>query len=366
VSVDQREWVTAVVRLPKDLARDYMVMGTKLGEVKKSPLKYFANVRRGGLNAMDLEAADELVSVKLASDEDHALMVTAQGKSLRFSVGALRSASRQSGGVRGIRLAKGDRVVALDVAKKDEAMLVVTSQGFGKRTPVAEYPLQGRGGQGVITFKTTPKTGDLVSARMVNPSQELMLISTNGIVLRTAVEQISLQGRPTQGVTLMDVEEGETVAAVTVVDMAKDYRGEAPLPTGVSADPAAEDAPKKARARARAPAGARAKAPGAKAPGAKASAAKAKGPAATAKAAAAKATAPAVKAKATAAKPPARAAAAKKPAAPAKAQAKKLTPPAKAQASKPASPAKAPASKPAPRPNKPGGGPQRKSPPRGR
>src|SRR3990172_1768469 len=225
-----------------------MVMGTKLGEVKKTPLKYFANVRRGGLNAMDLEAADELVSVKLAGDEDHALVVTAQGKSLRFSVGSLRSASRQSGGVRGVKLAKGDRVVALDIVRPDEAMLVVTSQGFGKRTPVADYPPQGRGGQGVITFKTTPKTGELVSARMVNPSQELMLISTNGIVLRTAVEQISMQGRPTQGVTLMDVEEGETVAAVTVIDMTKDYRGEAPLPTGVSAEPAVATAKASARA----------------------------------------------------------------------------------------------------------------------
>jgi DNA gyrase subunit A len=220
VSVDQREWVTAVVRLPKDLARDYMVMGTKLGEVKKTPLKYFANVRRGGLNAMDLEAADELVSVKLASEDDHAMVITAQGKSLRFSVRALRSASRQSGGVRGIRLAKGDRVVALEIARPDEAMPVVTA-GVREADAGWDYPLQGRGGQGVITFKTTPKTGNLVSARLVNPSQELMLISTNGIVLRTAVEQISLQGRPTQGVTLMDVEEGETVAAVTVIDMAR-------------------------------------------------------------------------------------------------------------------------------------------------
>ncbi|MDO8611252.1 MAG: DNA gyrase C-terminal beta-propeller domain-containing protein, partial [Dehalococcoidia bacterium] len=335
VSVDQREWVTAVVRLPKDLARDYMVMGTKLGEVKKTPLKYFANVRRGGLNAMDLEAADELVSVKLAGEEDHAMVITAQGKSLRFSVRALRSASRQSGGVRGVRLAKGDRVVALDIAKKDEAMLVVTSQGFGKRTPVAEYPLQGRGGQGVITFKTTPKTGDLVSARLVNPSQELMLISTNGIVLRTAVEQISLQGRPTQGVTLMDVEEGETVAAVTVVDMAKDYRGEAPLPTGVSAEPEVTGAPKKARARAKAPAGG------------KAAAGKKTGPAKS------KPAAGAAPAKAKAAPPP-------------KAQASKPASPPKAQAKKPAPPPKAQAKKPAPRPARPGGGPQRKSPPRGR
>jgi DNA gyrase subunit A len=251
---------------------------------------------------------------------------------LRFSVGALRSASRQSGGVRGVRLAKGDRVVALDIAKKGEAMLVITSQGFGKRTPVTEYPPQGRGGQGVITFKTTPKTGELVSARMVNPSQELMLISTNGIVLRTAVEQISLQGRPTQGVTLMDVEEGETVAAVTVIDMAKDYRGEAPLPTGVSAEPGAAGAPKKGRTRAKAPA-AKGKASPAKT---KAAPAQAKAPAAKAKAPAARAKAPAAKAKAPAAK------------------------------GKPAPPAKAQASKPASRPARPGGGPRPKSPPGGR
>ena len=249
VSVDQREWVTAVVRLPKDLARDYLVMGTKLGEVKKTPLKYFANVRRGGLNAMDLEPDDELVSVKQASDDDHALIVTGLGKSLRFSVGGLRSASRQSGGVRGVKLAKGDRVVALEIVKPNEAMLVITSQGFGKRTPVEEYPLQGRGGQGVFTFKTNAKTGNLVSSRMVNPSQELMLISEGGIVLRTPVERISLQGRPTQGVTLMDTEEGDAVAAVTVIDMTRDYKDEASLPTGVSAAPEGAAGGKKPPAR---------------------------------------------------------------------------------------------------------------------
>jgi DNA gyrase subunit A len=110
---------------------------------------------------------------------------------------------------------------------------------------VADYPLQGRGGQGVITFKITSKTGDLISARMVNPKQELMLISEGGIVLRTAVEEISVQGRSTQGVTLMDIEEGGSVAAVTVVDMESSYKGETALPTGVSAEPGAEAGGKK-------------------------------------------------------------------------------------------------------------------------
>jgi DNA gyrase subunit A len=258
VSIEQREWVTAVVRLPRNLERDYLVMGTKLGEVKKTPLKYFANVRRGGLNAMDLEPKDELVSVKMASEEDHTMLVTAQGKSLRFSVRSLRSASRLSGGVRGIRLAKKDSVVGMEIAKPKGAMLVVTSQGFGKRTPVGEYPLQGRGGQGVITFKINSKTGDLVCARMVSPKQELMLISEGGIVLRTAVEDISVQGRPTQGVTLMGTEKGDAVAAVTVVDMTGGYKEEGSLPTGVSAEPegqtGARKAPTKAKGKTKPPA----------------------------------------------------------------------------------------------------------------
>ena len=328
VSVDQREWVTAVVRLPRDLARDYLVMGTKRGEVKKTPLKYFANVRRGGLNAMDLETDDELVSVKQASEDDNAIIVTGQGQSIRFSVGALRSASRQSGGVRGIRLGKGDRVVTLEIAKPNEAMLVVTKQGFGKRTPVGDYPLQGRGGQGVITFKTTPKTGDLVSARMVNPTQELMLISVGGIVLRTEVEQISLQGRPTSGVTLMDMEDGDAVASVTVIDMTAGYKEEASLPTGASVRPKGADGGKR-RAGTKRPAGAKATG-GKRTPSAKTKTAT--------PAASAKGKKPAAKASKTA-----------------PANSRKTAPSAKAQARKPSS-----------RPAKPSARPQRKPPRKGR
>jgi hypothetical protein len=157
--------------------------------------------------------------------------------------------------VRGIKLAKGDRMVALEIAKPKEALLVITSQGFGKRTPVNDYPLQGRSGQGVITFKTNPKTGGLVCARMVNPKQELMLISEGGIVLRTAVEQISVQGRPTQGVTLMDMEEGDAVAAVTIVDMTGGAKEEGSLPTGVSAEPERQAGPRKAPTKAKRGAG---------------------------------------------------------------------------------------------------------------
>ncbi len=232
ISLDQRERITAVVRCPPEMDRDFMLMATKMGEVKKTPLRNFASVRRDGLIAMDLEPADEFVSAKLASDEDQVILVTARGQSLRFAVKALRSASRLSGGVRGVKLAAGDSVVGMDVIRPGEALLVVSSNGHGKRTPVEDYPLHGRGGQGVITFKTHPKSGPLIAARIVNPAHELMLISAEGIVLRTPVAHISLQGRPTQGVKLMDVGDGDAVAAVAVIDMQSGFVEPQALPTG--------------------------------------------------------------------------------------------------------------------------------------
>jgi DNA gyrase subunit A len=215
-----------------------MVVATKLGEVKKTPLKNFANVRRDGLIAMDLEAADELVSAHLASDADDAIIVSARGQSVRFPVKLLRSASRLSGGVRGIRLASGDRVVGMEIASTAEALLVVSEFGFGKRTKVEEYPVHGRGGQGVRTFKTNPKTGELMAARMADPTHELMLIAEDGIVLRTPVEHISSQGRSTQGVTLMDTDREKRdnkIAAVAVIDMEREYGTPEALPTGATA-----------------------------------------------------------------------------------------------------------------------------------
>ena len=246
LSMNQDERITAIVRMPADTDHDYMVMATKLGEVKKTPLKAFANVRRDGLNAMDLEPADELVSAKLATDEDEAILVTARGQALRFKVGLLRAASRLSGGVRGIRLAAGDEVVAMDIARNGPHLLVVSEFGYGKRTPVEEYPLHGRGGQGVITFKTTPKTGRLVAARMVDPEHELMLISQNGTVLRTPVKHISQQGRPTQGVILMDVGDDDRVAAIAVIDMRREFTSEA-LPAGAEVRPADGKKPRPGR-----------------------------------------------------------------------------------------------------------------------
>jgi DNA gyrase subunit A len=243
--MEQNERITAVVRVAPNLGEDkYMVMATQLGEVKKTQMKYFEKVRRDGIIAMDLEQKDEFVSAHICTDEDDAIMITAKGQAIRFRVGTLRSASRTSGGVRGMKLKGSDRVVAMEIAIPDHALLVVSELGQGKRTPVEEYPQHGRGGQGVITFKTIPnKTGDLVTAHMVDPEHELIFISEGGIILRTPVKHISLQGRPTQGVNLMDVGSDDKVAAVAVIDMRKEYAdADAALPTGANGTNGAEEA----------------------------------------------------------------------------------------------------------------------------
>jgi len=239
IYLEQDERVTAVVATDGS-DQEFLVLATEQGEVKKTALSEFAVVRRNGLITMDLEAADALVAAQLASSKDHAVLVTAAGQALRFPVSQLRSASRQSGGVRGIRLAKGDRVVGMEIARPDQELLVVSSKGYGKRTTFEEYPTQGRGGQGVRTFTVNERRGQLVAALTVNSNQELMLISEDGIVIRTTVDSIALQGRATMGVTLMGVGPGDTVASVASIELEKQVEEKA---TTRGKKPAKADAP---------------------------------------------------------------------------------------------------------------------------
>src|SRR5258706_460460 len=219
ISIEQKERVTAVVYVPKGVSRDYMIVATKKGEVKKTTMDEFEVVRRSGLIAMDLEADDELIGAKLAHADDDVLMITAQGKAIRFTVAELRSASRTSGGVRGIRLAPGDMVVSLNLATPGCELLVVTEHGYGKRTPIDEYPTHNRGGGGVITARVTEKTGHVAAARMINEKDnDLMIISAGGVVIRTDVSKIAKAGRATQGVRLMHLAEGDTVVAVATTN----------------------------------------------------------------------------------------------------------------------------------------------------
>jgi len=187
-------------------------------------LANFASVRSSGLIAMDLEEGDELVAASFATDQDDVILVTQQGQAIRFAVSSLRPTSRTSGGVRGIRLAAGDQVVGMDIAYPDTYLLVVTTLGFGKLAPVADYPRQHRAGSGVRTFKLTEKTGDIAGARLVSLAQQAMIISAEGIVIRTPVKEkdprqgITIQGRSTQGVRLMRLGRGDKVVAIACFD----------------------------------------------------------------------------------------------------------------------------------------------------
>ncbi|MGQ9572042.1 MAG: DNA gyrase subunit A [Dehalococcoidia bacterium] len=220
IYLEQDEQVTAVV-VTDGTDQEFLVLATKQGEVKKTALSEFASVRRNGLIAMDLEQGDALVAAQLAGEQDEAVLVTGRGQALRFPVRQLRSASRQSGGVRGIRLAAHDSVVGMEIARPGHELLVVSSKGYGKRTLFAEYPTQGRGGQGVKTFNVNERRGQLVAARTVNSNQQLMIISERGIVIRTAVDSIAVQGRATMGVTLMGVGPDDTVASIASIELVK-------------------------------------------------------------------------------------------------------------------------------------------------
>jgi DNA gyrase subunit A len=219
-SVTDNERVTAMVALPDFAPGSYLLMATRLGEVKKTTADNFAAVRSSGLIAMDLEAGDELVAARLATDKDNMLLVTQEGQSIRFAISDLRAASRTSGGVRGIRLDATDQVVGMDILRPKGYVLVVTSGGFGKLTPVEAYPKQHRAGGGVRTFKLVEKTGKVVAAEVVSLAQQLMIITAEGIVEQTPVKEkdprqgISIQGRSTQGVRLMKLDAGDSVVAI--------------------------------------------------------------------------------------------------------------------------------------------------------
>jgi DNA gyrase subunit A len=218
INIDQGELVTAVVCVPKFVARDFMIMATKRGEVKKTSLDEFAVVRSLGLIAMDLEEGDELIGARLVGASDQVLLISEHGQAIRFDVQDLRSASRMSGGVRGLRLDDGDTVVALCAIVPDSEVLVVTTRGYGKRTPIAEYPTHNRGGGGVITARLTDKTGRVAAARILTEGdRDLMLISEKGTVIRTDWKSVAQCGRATQGVRLMNMNGSDRVVAATTM-----------------------------------------------------------------------------------------------------------------------------------------------------
>ena len=195
----------------------YLVMATKNGLVKKTPVNDYANVRKNGLAAITLRDDDELIEVKLTDDKKDVILVTKDGMCIRFKETDVRSTGRTSMGVRGMNLDDGDEIVAMQLNSQGDCLLIVSANGMGKRTSMGEFTCQNRGGKGVKCYKITEKTGDVIGARAVNEDNEVMLITTEGIIIRIACSDISILGRITSGVKLINLTDGVTVASVAKV-----------------------------------------------------------------------------------------------------------------------------------------------------
>ncbi len=222
--ISENERVMDIVSVTEYKPDVFVLMATTRGEIKKTALQYFASVRSNGLIAANVEEGDDLVAARLASDQNEILVVTEKGQSIRFPVSSLRASSRTSGGVRAVRLIAGDHMVSMDVADPEGFVLIVSANGYGKLTRMATYPSQNRGGIGVRTFRIMDKTGDVAAARVVSLSQQVMIISADGIIIRTPVKErdpskgITIQGRSTAGVRLMRLDDSDRVVAITAFD----------------------------------------------------------------------------------------------------------------------------------------------------
>ncbi len=213
------ETISAVIAYPseKKTVPGFLVMATKNGVVKKTPLQDFANVRRTGIIAIKLKKGDALRWVKLSTGNDQIILTTAQGQAIRFKESQIRSMGRAASGVRGIRIKNNDAVVSLDLLNKDNLdarLLTVMANGFGKQTKLSQYKLQGRGGSGIKTAKITSKTGAVVASRLLENEQEILALSVKGQIIRTALTSVRLAGRATQGVRIMNLNSGDKVAGI--------------------------------------------------------------------------------------------------------------------------------------------------------
>ena len=230
VPIDPRVDRVSTIISTSDMSEEgaSLVMVTRLGEVKRAPLRLFSSLRANGIIAMDLEDNDEFVSGRIAHDDEEVIILTANGMSIRFRVGDLRSASRTSGGVRGISLKKNDVVIAMEVASHGRDLLTVTEKGQGKRTNLNAYPKQQRGGQGVLNFRLTDKTGPVAAALVTNPDEEIMLVSQKGVVIRETIQEINIYGRTSQGVNVMELDDDDIVAALARIEPSDEDEPEAP------------------------------------------------------------------------------------------------------------------------------------------
>jgi DNA gyrase subunit A len=217
LNVSDDEQVAAVVPVRDFRDDQYLLFGTRLGVVKKSVLAAYGNVRNVGLNAITINEGDELIEVQITSGDDEVILASRGGMAIRFHESDVRPMGRTAAGVRGLRLKEKDVVVGMVVVRPDSTLLVVAEKGLGKRTDVEAYRFQKRGGSGVINLKTSARTGEVVAVMAVQEDEQLMIITRNGVVNRQRVAEISVIGRATQGVKLVNLDEGDSVVDVARV-----------------------------------------------------------------------------------------------------------------------------------------------------
>ncbi len=208
------EKISALLPVRSFAEEAYVFFATRRGTVKKTPLAAFSNPRRAGITAISLEEGDEVIGVRLTDGQREIILSTAAGQSIRFREEEVRPMGRPAAGVRGITLEEGDAVVGLDVVDPSATLLAVSERGFGKRTSMDEYRVQARGGKGIITMKVTGRTGKVVGVQMVRDEDEVMLVTDSGRVIRFPVRDVSVIGRNTQGVRLIELDSEERVVAV--------------------------------------------------------------------------------------------------------------------------------------------------------
>ncbi|MCC6444330.1 MAG: DNA gyrase subunit A [Armatimonadetes bacterium] len=225
LSVEPGEQITATVPIRDMGEKGFLVMATARGEIKKTALEEFEHIRSNGIKAFDIEDGDELRWATHTSGKNDIIMVTRKGMAIRFTEEDLRNAGRASGGVRGIVLQNGDAVVSMDIARDKSDLLVAAENGLGKRTPLKEYRPQGRGGRGIQTMNITDRTGDVIDAKVVDKEDRVLLLTANGIGLKLRVAEIRSAGRATQGVKLINLDDGDQVTTIERIVRKADSNG---------------------------------------------------------------------------------------------------------------------------------------------
>jgi DNA gyrase subunit A len=216
LQIQQDEKITFVLPVKNFDENHFVFMATSMGTVKKTPLSDFSNPRKAGIIAVDLDPSDYLIGVAITDGKHDVMLFSDGGKAVRFDENDVRPMGRTARGVRGMRLSEDQRVIAMLVAEdENQSVLTATVNGFGKRTPISEYTRHGRGTQGMIAIQTTARNGKIIAATLAHTDDQIMLITTGGVLIRTRVKEIREMGRSTQGVTLINLDKGETLIGMS-------------------------------------------------------------------------------------------------------------------------------------------------------